>query len=62
MNLHNDIARCHGHGTDAKGHQVRVECVNCARRLAPASRWPVPRISPPDDFPCPKHIRESVDE
>jgi hypothetical protein len=52
--------RCSGHGTDSAGHQIRMECVSCARRLAGVSEWS-PRMDPPQGFPCPMHIREEVD-
>jgi hypothetical protein len=60
MTLPADIARCPGHGAGPTGHQVRVECVNCARRLAPRA-WPAKMMEPPPEFPCRSHLKERVD-
>jgi hypothetical protein len=60
--LPNDVARCLGHGAGPQGFQVRGECVNCQRRLAPRPAGMVPFINPPPaEFPCPKRIPEVVD-
>lgn len=53
--LRHDEARCLGHGAGPSGWQVRVECVNCLRRLAPRAE-PVQFMEPSPDFPCPHRI------
>jgi hypothetical protein len=56
VSLLDDMARCMGHGAGPGGWQVRVECSNCARRLAPRA-GDVPWMEPPTEtFPCPAHI------
>jgi hypothetical protein len=52
--------RCEGHGAGPSGHQVRVECVNCARRLA-ARPYGTKYMTPPAEFPCEAKIQERVD-
>lgn len=60
MTLPADEPRCLGHGAGPGGWQARVECVNCARRLAPRAE-PVRFIDPPKEFPCPQKLVEVVD-
>jgi hypothetical protein len=50
-----DYARCLGHGAGPSGHQNRVDCQNCARRLAPRPD-PTWFVEPPKEFPCPLRI------
>jgi hypothetical protein len=52
--------RCEGHGAGASGHQVRFDCVNCARRLA-SRPYGTKYMEPPAEFPCPQRIKEVVD-
>lgn len=49
-----DVERCPGHGAGPSGHELRIECVNCARRLAPRAEVPV--MEPPVEFPCPARL------
>lgn len=53
----NDMTRCLGHGAGASGHQNRVDCVNCQRRLAPRPAGvPLSYMEPPSEFPCSMRI------
>lgn len=52
--LNAEVARCEGQSAGASGHQVRVDCVECERRLAPRAGYEL--IDPPKDWPCPKRI------
>lgn len=61
VSLLDDMARCLGHGAGPQGWQIRVECVNCARRLAPRAGH-VAWMQPPADFPCPAHIPASQEK
>jgi hypothetical protein len=55
--------RCLGHGAGPSGHQNRVDCVNCLRRLAPRpSGIDLSWIEPPKEFPCPLRIPQEVRE
>jgi hypothetical protein len=59
ISLLQDMARCLGHGAGPSGHQIRADCVNCARRLAPRAgdlAW----IEPNPEFPCPQRIPAEV--
>jgi hypothetical protein len=56
-----DLARCVGHGAGPSGHQLRVDCVHCARRLAPRA-GDVPWVEPEPMFPCPNRIPVEVKE
>lgn len=47
--------RCIGHGSGASGHQNRVDCVHCLRRLAPRPSG-VRYLPLPMEFPCPQRI------
>lgn len=51
----NDIARCLGHGAGPSGHQNRMDCANCLRRVAPRA-GALPWMTPPEEFPCPSRI------
>lgn len=51
----NDMARCLGHGAGPSGHQNRMDCQNCARRLAPRGGY-VSFMAAPKEFPCPERI------
>jgi hypothetical protein len=53
--------RCQGFGVGPGGWQIRLECVNCQRRLAPRPAGQVEFITPPAEFPCSFHIPEVVD-
>jgi hypothetical protein len=55
--LPNDVARCIGHGAGPSGHQLRADCVNCQRRLAPRALYQV-WTEPPKEFPCPLRLAE----
>jgi hypothetical protein len=54
-----DEKRCKGHGAGASGHQNRVDCVHCWRRLAPRA-GEVQYIEPPKEFPCPMKLPAEV--
>jgi hypothetical protein len=56
-----DVARCVGHGAGASGHQNRLDCSDCARRLAPRP-YGTQYVEPPREMPCPLRIQERVDE
>jgi hypothetical protein len=56
-----DEPRCKGHGAGPSGHQSRIDCANCARRLAFAPEGFVKWMEPVKEFPCPEKIRERVD-
>lgn len=56
-----DTARCLGHGAGPSGHQNRMDCQNCQRRLAPRpSGFPLSWVEPPKEFPCPLRIAPEV--
>lgn len=55
VSLLSDMARCLGHGAGPSGHQNRMDCANCARRLAPRA-GDVAFMKPPEEFPCPARI------
>jgi hypothetical protein len=62
VSLLDDMARCEGHGVGASGHQLRADCVNCARRLAPRPAGMHAVFSePPKEFPCPFRIPTEKD-
>jgi hypothetical protein len=52
--------RCEGHGAGPSGHQVRMDCHGCARRLA-ARPYGTKYMEPTQEFPCPDRIKEEVD-
>lgn len=56
MILPHDTARCEGHGVGPSGHQLRVDCVNCARRLASRPAGMTVFTEPPKEYPCPIRI------
>jgi hypothetical protein len=51
-----DVARCIGHGAGPSGHQNRMDCANCARRLASRIAGFTQYVDPPKEFPCPIRI------
>lgn len=55
VSLLDDMARCQGHGAGPSGHQNRMDCAHCARRLAPRPAG-VPWMEAPKEFPCPERI------
>lgn len=52
---HPDL-RCIGHGAGPSGHQLRIDCEHCHRRTAPRAGFVVLK-NPPQQFPCPIHVR-----
>jgi hypothetical protein len=57
-----DVARCEGHGAGPSGHQNRMDCHNCMRRLAPRPAGALlTYMEPPKEFPCPLRIAAGLD-
>ncbi len=63
MFLAYDDERCQGHGAGPSGHQNRMDCQNCLRRLAPRPAGiPLWFMDPPTEFPCPSRIPAEKEE